>query len=433
VAEGDRFVILAAVIARARANAGALWLLAATTIANVLGFGYQLVMARLLTAEQYAILIALFGVLILEAISSQVIQSATAKLTAQYRAREDEGALHQFVRRWSLRVAIAMAVLALAIIVLSGPIAQGLALPAPAVILLGFGLFFAGAMTFALGLLQGLARFGWMGSVLIVQAAARLVLGVALVVFGLGVNGAFAGATAAIAVSVLVAAVPLAPLVSAARRSTAVVQLAASETKFFALAAVVLLAYAALTNVDAVLAPAVLTPAEAGTYAGAVTLGKIVLFAPIAVGFLLLERTARAHAKGEPTERALFLALGLVLATSGVAALAYVVAPAFFVGLVVGSQYPATVAVAPVYGIAALSNAILNLWISYFVGRGEMRVGLILALAVVIEIALLVTAATDALSVARIVLGVALATQAVATATFLIERRGQTAAVLTPR
>jgi O-antigen/teichoic acid export membrane protein len=421
------------VIARARANAGALWLLAATTIANVLGFGYQLVMARLLTAEQYAILIALFGVLILEAISSQVIQSATAKLTAQYRARDDEDALHQFVRRWSLRVAIAIGTLALAIVALAGPISQGLALPAPAVILLGVGLFFAGAMTFALGLLQGLGRFGWMGSVLIVQAGARLVLGVALVMLGLGVNGAFAGATAAIAVSVLVAAVPLAPLMRAARRSTAVVELAASETKFFALAAVVLLAYAALTNIDAVLTPALLSPAEAGTYAGAVTLGKIVLFAPIAVGFLLLERTARAHAKGEPTERPLFVALGLVLATSGVAALAYIVAPTFFVGLVVGSQYPATVAVAPVYGIAALSNAILNLWVSYFVGRGEMRVGLILALAVVVEIALLVTTATDALSVARIVLGVAVATQAVATATFFVERRGQTAVVLTPR
>jgi len=121
------------VIARARANAGALWLLAATTVANVLGFGYQLVMARLLTAEQYAILIALFGVLILEAISSQVIQSATAKLTAQYRARSDEAALHQFVRRWSIRVAIAMAALALAIVALSGPISRALVLPSLAV------------------------------------------------------------------------------------------------------------------------------------------------------------------------------------------------------------------------------------------------------------------------------------------------------------
>ena len=420
-------------IARARANAGALWLLTATTVANVLGFGYQLVMARLLTAEQYAILIALFGVLILESISSQVIQSATAKLAAQYRARGDEGALHQFVRRWSVRVAIAMAILALLIVALAGPISGALALPAISVAILGVSLFFAGMLTFALGLLQGLARFGWMGSVLIVQAGSRLVLGVALVLLGLGVNGAFAGAAAAIAVSVLVATLPLAPLLRAARRSTAVVELGSDETRFFAFAAVVLLAYAALTNIDAVLAPAVLSPAEAGTYAGAVTLGKIVLFAPIAVGFLLLERTARAHARGEPTERPLFLALGLVLATSGVAALGYVIAPAFFVNLVVGSQYPATVAVAPIYGIAALSNALLNLWISYFVGRGEMRVGVILALAVVVEIALLLTAASDAGSVARIVLTVALATQAVAVVTFFVERSGQTKVALTPR
>jgi O-antigen/teichoic acid export membrane protein len=421
------------VIARARENAGALWLLAATTVANVLGFGYQLVMARLLTAEQYAILIALFGILILESISSQVIQSATAKLAAQYRARDEEPALHQFVRRWSIRVAIAMATLALAVIAVAGPISGALALPATAVLLLGVSLFFAGTLTFALGLLQGLARFGWMGSVLIVQAGSRLVLGVTFVLLGLGVSGAFAGAAAAVGVSLVVAAVPLAPLFRAARRATAIVELGGAETRFFAFAAVVLLAYAALTNIDAVLAPAVLRPAEAGTYAGAVTLGKIVLFAPIAVGFLLLERTARAHARGEPTERALFVALGFVLGTSGLVALAYIVAPAFFVGLIVGGQYPATAVVAPIYGIAALSNALLNLWISYFVGRGEMRVGFLLALAVVVEAVLLLSAGADAVSVARIVLLVALATQAVAVVTFLVERVGQTKVVLTPR
>jgi O-antigen/teichoic acid export membrane protein len=337
------------------------------------------------------------------------------------------------VRRWSIRVAVAMGGLAFAVLLLAGPISNGLALPSLSVSVLGVSLFLAGMFTFAIGLLQGLARFGWMGGVLIVQAGSRLVLGVALVLLGFGVNGAFAGAAAAIAVSVGVAAVPLAPLFRAARRATTSVELGGAETRFFALAAIVLLAYAALTNIDAVLAPTVLTPAEAGTYAGAVTLGKIVLFAPLAVGFLLLERTARAHARGEPTERPLFVAQGLVLATSGLVALAYIVAPAFFVNLVVGSQYPATVAVAPIYGIAALSNALLNLWISYFVGRGEMRVGLILALAVVVEIALLVTAATDAVSVARLVLLVALATQAVAIATFLVEREGGSTVGLTPR
>ena len=420
---------------RAREHSGALWLLAATSIANVLAYGYQVVMARLLRPEDYAILVALFGVLILESISSQVIQSATAKLAAQYRANADEPALHLFVRRWSARVVVAVAAIALAVVALAGPISSGLALPVFTVVLLGVSLFFAGVLTFALGLLQGLGRFGWMGSVLIAQAAVRLVLGVALVVLGAGVAGAFTGATAAVGVSLLVAIVPLIALLRAARGASAAIALGPAETRFFALAAIVLLAYAALTNVDAVLARSVLAPDEAGAYAGAVTLGKIVLFAPIAVGYLLLERTSRAHARGEPTERTLYLALGFVLFTSGAVALAYLLAPVFFVRLVVGDQYPQTPGIAPIYGVAALANALLGLWINYFIGRGEMRVGLLLAAAVALEIALLMLVATDAVSVARIVLVVALATQSAAVATFIVERAraAAPAPALTPR
>ncbi|MGH7349303.1 MAG: hypothetical protein ACREI6_04750, partial [Candidatus Rokuibacteriota bacterium] len=60
----------------------AIWLLGATTIANVLAYGYQVVMARLLRPEDYAILTAFFAMLILEQLGGQVVQSATAKLTA---------------------------------------------------------------------------------------------------------------------------------------------------------------------------------------------------------------------------------------------------------------------------------------------------------------------------------------------------------------
>ena len=199
-------------------------------------------------------------------------------------------------------------------------------------------------------------------------------------------------------------------------------ELGATETRFVALSAVVLLASAALTNIDAVLARSLLRPEDAGAYAGAITMGKIVLFAPIAIGFLLLERTARAHARGEDTDRPLYLALAFVLVTSGFVAAAYVVFPELLVGIVVGSQYPGTATIVGTYGIAALANSLLSLWISYFIGRGEMRVGFLLAVAVAAEVALLLTSATDPLAMARIVLGVALATQAAAAATFLTRK-----------
>src|SRR5712692_2559619 len=295
-------------LARARQHSGGIYLFVATSVANVLGFGYQIVMARLLRPEEYAVLTALFGILILESISSQVIQSATAKLAAQYRARDERDALHAFVRRWTVRVGGGAAALGAMVALLSGVIAGALSLPPFSVLLLGLTLFLALVFTFGLGLLQGLARFVWMGTALIVQAGARLAVGVALVLAGFGVDGAFSGATAAIAVSLAFVAAPLLPLLGAARGGVTH-ELGASETRFFALSAVVLLAYAALTNVDAVLARSLLPADEAGAYAGAITMGKIVLFAPIAIGFLLLERTARGHARGEDTDSALYLAL----------------------------------------------------------------------------------------------------------------------------
>ena len=391
-------------------------------VANVLAYGYQVVQARLLKPDEYAALTALFGILILESVSSQVIQSATATLAARYRARDEQDALHAFVRRWSVRVGAAAAGLGVIVLVLSPFVAAALSLPPVSVALLGVTLFLALVFTFALGLLQGLARFVWMGGALIVQAGTRLAVGVALVTLGFGVNGAFTGASAAIAVSLVVAAVPLLALLRAARGSTVTHELGPAETRFFVLSAVVLLAYAALTNIDAVLARSLVSPEQAGAYAGAITMGKIVLFAPIAVGFLLLERTARAHAKGEDTDCALFLALGFVLVTSGAVAAAYLLVPGFLVPLVVGSQYPETVRIVGLYGLAALANALLNLWIAYFIGRGEMRVGLLLALAVGAELVLLLTTVTDAVSMAKVVLIVALATQSAAIATFVLTR-----------
>src|SRR5258708_5197038 len=43
-------------------------------------------------------------------------------------------------------------------------------------------------------------------------------------------------------------------------------------------------------------------------------------------------------------------------------------------------QYPLTPTLIGPYALAALLNALLSLWIAHFIGRGEMRFGLLLAL-----------------------------------------------------
>jgi O-antigen/teichoic acid export membrane protein len=73
---------VAALVARAANARAALWVPLATTIANVFAYGYQVVMARILDPGDYAVLTALFGILILESLSAQVVQSATARIAS---------------------------------------------------------------------------------------------------------------------------------------------------------------------------------------------------------------------------------------------------------------------------------------------------------------------------------------------------------------
>jgi O-antigen/teichoic acid export membrane protein len=420
---------VAALAARAATARAALWVLIATTIANVFAYGYQVVMARLLRPDDYAILTALFAILILESLGAQVIQSGTARLAAQYKARGEEAALHVFVRRWTTRVLVGASVPGLLIMAAAPAIAPALSLPVVSVALLGVALWLSAPLTFTGGLLQGLGYFGWFGWYFIIQAVARLAIGVALVVAGFGVNGAFIGAVAALAAGLLLSLLPLAPLFRAARGAVHEIELGPAETRFFLLASVIMLAYAALTNLDAIASRALLPATDAGAYAGTITMAKVVLFAPIAVGFVLLERTARAQARGEDTDRMLFLAFAFVLATSGAVTVAYLAAPAFFTALVVGAQYPLAATLIGPYAVAALLNALLALWIAHFIGRGEMRFGVLLAVAVAGEVVAILAFAQDAAALVRVVLSVAIASQLAALVTYWWERTRRVGAV----
>lgn len=390
-------------------------------------------MARLLRPEEYAILTAFFALLILESLGGQVVQSATAKLAAQYSARGEEPALHVFVRRWLRRILViaglpSLSVLLLALLGPVGPFSQA------AVAIIAVTLFLAIFATFTLGLLQGLGKFDWLGGVFIGQSLARLAVGVLLVAVVFPpithlrpVHGAFLGAAAGLGVGVVASLVPLVPLLRAARGAVHEIDLGAQETRFFLLATVIFIGYAALTYSDGLIAP-LRIPAEAGAYAGAITMAKVVLFGPMAIGLILLERTSRAEALGRDADRYLFQALGFVLVTSGAVAVAYVVAPEPLTAVVVGTQYPETARLIGPYGLAALSNALLSVWVAYFTGRGQMGIGALLAAGVVVEVGLLVLSATSAIEMVRIVLSVSLVLQAAAVLIYALERARRTGA-----
>ncbi len=398
---------------------GAAWLFLAVNVANALAYLYQVMMLRLLSPADFALLVSLFAALIIEAQGIALVQTTAAKIVADRRAVGDESAISAFAWRWGAGLARGVAVPALLIALLGLALGARIAFPPETVVMLGVSLFFAALFAFGAGLLQGLGRFGWLGAVYISQAGARLALGALLVVAGLGVSGAFAGATAAIALSFAAALLALRGSIRRPGPHNGSVDV---RGLFFG-AAVLLLFYALQVNIDALLAPVLLAPADAGTYAAAVTMGKIALFAPLGLSVFLLERTAASHALGRPTRPTLYLVLVAVLAVSGTVTLAYLAAPELAARIVAGDAYASSVArVVGTYGVVALSNAVLNVWAVYFVGIGRLRVAGVFLVAVIGLVAALAGLARDPLTMSRVVLAVTLATQAAVVAVFLRTR-----------
>ena len=398
---------------------GAAWLFVAVNIANVLAYLYQVVMLRLLSPADFALLVSLFAALIIEAQGIALLQNTAAKVVADRRAVGDLAGAGAFAWRWGIRIALAVALPAAAIALASPLLASAVAFPPAAIVMLGASLLCAALFAFGAGLLQGLARFGWLGAIYIWQAGARLVLGVAFVLAGLGVVGAFGGASAALALSFLATFFALR---GALPRPTGAAEPPAAAGVFLG-AAGLLLFYALLVNADALLAPILLRPADAGAYAAAVTMGKIALFAPLGLSVFLMERTAHAHALGRPTRPTLYLVLLAVLAVSGTVAAVYLAAPRLAARIVAGESYELPVAViVGTYGVAALSNALLNVWAVYFVGIGRLRVTIAFAAGVIVLVFALTSFARDPLTMARTVLATSLGTQVVAIVAFLRTR-----------
>ena len=180
-------------------TAAPLFLLMASA-ANGLQFIYQIFMARLLEPDQYTLLLALVSFVGIMLFPGHAFQSAVAVGVGALLA---SGQLRA-VWRFTVRAGSAGAGVALLVSVILALLANQLRA------LFGFSdnwvltlllviLPLSMLLATARGALQGLGRFAWLGSNLLLDASLRVLLAIGLVVAGFGLTGALAGFSLGIA------------------------------------------------------------------------------------------------------------------------------------------------------------------------------------------------------------------------------------------
>lgn len=371
------------------------WLLAATVIAGSFNYLANVLVGKLLGPEEYGIYAALLAFSIILGAPTSVIHTIVANYCARFAATSSSFRQVNTLLRSALRSLLPLGVAGVILIaIFSGLIATFLHIPSfVPVVVVGFSLLPTVLLPVSLGGLQGLQRFGRYGSAQIASGGLRLILGIGLVLLGWGVAGALAGGILAGLGAFMLGWWWLQDVVTGPRNQEAEKPgksiLRKELSSFSANVILAVLSFMVLTYIDTIVVKNRFAPLEAGLYSATATIGRVVLYAPMAVVTFMFPRIAGEHAQGNSTARPVRLAMLVTAGLCSLGVLIFSIRPELVMGLLFGQQFLGEAALLVPYTIAMLLLALVNVWMYYFLAVQESRYTLFMLVAAVLVIIVL--------------------------------------------
>jgi O-antigen/teichoic acid export membrane protein len=376
---------------------------------NVGNYAFHLISARTLGTVRYGDLATLIAISGLIALPLGGVQVWAARYVAHYVASGDTDAAHWFVRRALLYTTAGGSVATVAMLSLSWPLKDALGIASiAAVALTALTVFPAATSPITWGLAQGLQRFGLVTAIYASGAVARVVLVVAAFAAGLQVGGAMLATLASMLVAL---GLPLWVLRSWLRPAPATSRRVTRSEAARSLVPVLLglLAIAALTSVDVVVAKVALPEHEAGIYGSASLIGRVILYLPAAIITVLLPRVAARAADSLETTDILRRSVLVTVGFCTLSTLVYAVAADPIVRVAFGSEYLDAVGLLWLFGVAMTGFALLNVLLIYHLAHGQNRVAWLLATGALVQVALFLVVHGSARELLAVDIGVAAA------------------------
>ena len=314
------------------------FLLTATITGHAFSYLYLISMGRVLGPETFGILGALFAIFLITCLFGQAMMQAIATNIAEVKAKAGELAAVSAFIKLGIKLSLLCLLPTLFFIAASGPIASFFHLTSTGpVIILAFSLFTALILDVILGLQQGLQKFRQLGITgYFTSQGSKLVFGVIFVWIGWGLMGAVGALLASTAIATILGlALVRKKLASAHNPGSYSLKLGPILIPTLILA--VFMAMPA--SADVMLVTHFFGGKEAGLYTAVATIGKVVIFLPMAVSFVLLPKATESHALGQGTRNILLRSLALVLILSGGVTLICWVFPETIVRLFFGEVY----------------------------------------------------------------------------------------------
>lgn len=350
-------------------------LLSLSLVVNVLGFGFQFIMARLLLPPAYAEMFAVLSLLAIVTVPGLALNTLTIKMTGEYWVHGRGEELWEWIVRAALTVSLIGLFLALVLSLFSRWFADLLHLDTvDSILVAGVAIVVTFVVIVVKGSLAGIHSFVYLGLVNVIETAGRLVSGVVFVMLGF----AAAGAVSATVVSA-VAAILIGGLI--AKRS--VKQAPAFENMVIkplpnlsAQLQILIIAFALATmfNIDILFVKQRFSEFEAAEYAAIALLGRTLFFAASPVSVVMLPHCISAFRDGRsliPVLTISLLVIGLILA---LIILILVLFPNQIFDIVFGGRYTVDYVMLLTYAIAGSMLALFSALSQLHVGINNLSI-----------------------------------------------------------
>ena len=335
----------------------------AMVLAGGLDYAVNVLAGRWLLPVEFGIFVCVAAILQVLVYLATSIRNVVAFYTAELSAESDSfnqvGAFVQRAWRWAWQWGL----MATALAVLISPfLARLLRLPNP------WPLWAASPVVLLFcvrpvtdGTLQGMQAFTGFGVIQVTQSVLRLLFAAGLIWLGWQAVGAILALPLACTVALMLAVWWLRACFQI--RGEVVARPVSWHYSSYTLLG--LAAFGVLANLDALFVKHFFSPRMAGDYGPVVTLAKISLFLPMAMGIMLLPKAVQRQATGRASRPILLLALTGALVPGMALTIFYFLFPGWLVRMIFTDAYTNPGIVLALASLAASLYAGLNIWLNY--------------------------------------------------------------------
>ncbi|MDD5746090.1 MAG: oligosaccharide flippase family protein [Candidatus Omnitrophica bacterium] len=350
----------------------------ATALTSIFSLLYQLYMVRVLDPVDFGVLNSLLPLMLFIAAPTGTLQTVATKFIAGFKAQGEWARIHTFLKVFFKKVTLISLAIFAVFALFSKSFAKFFKIDDPSLIIM-VGLMMMGStlLPFAMGILQGLQKFKSLGTAAVLSSALKLGFAILFVTLGLRVWGAFAGIVVSSFITLLLCFFPLRPYImfktdpgadpNAGRLDIS------SVYKFCLPVFLGLPSFTVLTNVDMILVKRFFSPTDAGYYAIAQMVGKIILFLPTAVTMVMFPKVTECHVRNEGTKRILKKCL---LSVGGICVLAGIVCSVFpnvVLKILCGKVYPECIPLVIPFVFSMTFFSLNNVFLYYYLSTHRDR------------------------------------------------------------